>query len=262
MLGGSSTQRSTCSTAKAPTLAVQSWATAPVHPLLVEDDVHVWRADLEAVSDDLLGLLCAEERARAGRIRRERKRQVWGRAHGLLRALLGRYLRMDPRTLRFSTGAHGKPALLEDARGPIAAARSMPPRAPQLSFNLSHSGQLALYAFTATGAVGVDVELARRSIDEVAIAARTFGPAEARRLEGLEPAMREQEFLRAWVRTEAALKWQGTGLGAGNAQVSGREPWIAELDVGPRAAAAVALEHRPRELRCWDWQAQPSGAGD
>ena len=124
-----------------------------------------------------------------------------------------------------------------------------------MSFNLSHSGQLALYAFTETGAVGVDVEVARRPIDEIAIAARTFGPAEARRLGGLDPAIREREFRRAWVRHEAELKCRGTGIGGPEAGLGGREPWTAELEVGPRAAAAVAAEHPPRELCCWDWHA-------
>ena len=221
-----------------PSPAPRSWAPGPLHPLLSEGAVHVWRADLTAVSDDLLELLGAEECARAQRIPRKRDRQLWKRAHGVLRTLLGRYLQMDPSTLRFADGAHGKPALLDDP----------------LSFNISHSGQLALYAFAQGGAVGVDVELVRRPIDEVAIAARAFGPAEARRLEALEPAIREREFLRAWVRVEAELKCRGTGIGAGNEGPRDDDPWLwlAELEVGPRAAGAVALEHPPRELRCWD----------
>ena len=108
--------------------------------------------------------------------------------------------------------------------------------------------------------MGVDVEVARRPIDEVAIATRTFGPAEARRLEGLQPDLREREFLRAWVRAEAELKCRGTGIGGVSADANGRESWIAELDVGPRAAAAVALEQPPHELRCFQWHAPPAGA--
>ena len=72
------------------------------------------------------------------------------------------------------------------------------------------------------GPVGVDVEVPRRAIDEVALAARAFGPAEARRLEGLDPAVRAQEFLRAWVRHEAQLKCRGTGIGGAPAGASGR----------------------------------------
>jgi 4'-phosphopantetheinyl transferase len=235
----------------------------------------VWRADLEAMSDDLGRLLCRAERARADRILRERHRQLWTRARGVLRALLGRYLQIDPRELRLATGEGGKPALLGEARAASAAAsQSVSAGSPHLFFNLSHSEQIALYAFTHRAAVGVDVEVARRpigrvarrSIDEVAIAARAFGSAEARRLQALEPAARSREFLRAWVRHEAELKRRGTGIGGSSASDStpdsnGERVWAAQLDMGAGAAAAVALDRPPRELCCWDWPAQSSPGG-
>jgi 4'-phosphopantetheinyl transferase len=213
----------------------------------------VWRADLAAVADEVCGLLCGEERARAERMLNERARQLWMRSRGLLRALLGGYLQQDPRTLRLATGAHGKPALLESWPAATATADLAAPSAAPLSFNLSHSGHLALYAFTTAGPIGVDVEVARRPIDAVGIARRAFGAAEAERLAGLEPKAREQEFLRAWVRREAELKCMGTGIGGAEAPAGGRAAWIAELEMGPRAAAAVAAGGRPRELRCWNW---------
>jgi 4'-phosphopantetheinyl transferase len=223
--------------------------------------VHVWRADLEAVTEDPSLLLCPEEHTRAERILREPDRQLWTRARGVLRALLGRYLQKDPRTLRLATGAHGKPTLVDDVTSSFVATKPASALCARPSFNVSHSGRLAVYAFTETGDVGVDVEVevARRPIDEVAIAARAFGPAAALRLEGLDPAIREREFLRGWVRYEAALKCRGTGIGGGATRGSGGEPWIAELDVGLcdvdlRAAAAVALERPPRELCCWEYQ--------
>jgi 4'-phosphopantetheinyl transferase len=238
-----------------PASVERSWAPGSPRAPLADGALHVWRADLEALSDDLAALLCREERARAERILRERDRQLWKRTHGLLRRLLGNYLGTDPRTLCFTTGAHGKPALLGGAPGSRTGAQSVPPRPSRLSFNLSHSGHLALYAFSAIGAVGVDVELPRRPIDEVAIAARTFGWAEARRLEGLEPAVREGEFLRTWVRAEAKLKCLGTGIGGGASEgAREREPWIAELEVGPRAAAAVAVQGSPHELRFFAYE--------
>jgi 4'-phosphopantetheinyl transferase len=220
--------------------------------------VHVWRADLSAVAADLGGLLSPAERARAGRMSRERDRQLWTRAHGVLRALLGRYLESDPRTLHITTEAHGKPGLLDDAFASAGAqathaeaTQALPPR---LSFNLAHSGQLALYAFTAAGSVGVDVEVARRPLNEVGIAERIFGAVEARRLSVLDPKAREREFRRLWARHEAELKYWGTGLADQATGTSKRKPWVAELDVGPRAAAAVAVKDAPRELRCWDWR--------
>jgi 4'-phosphopantetheinyl transferase len=235
--------------------AQDAWAPGPLHPLLADGAVHVWRADLTAVGGDLGELLCSEERARAERFLGERDRQLWTRSRGVLRALLGRYLRQDPSSLRFATGAHGKPALVEHDSEPPATPPLSCARSPRLSFNMSHSGQLALYAFSEAGAVGVDIEGARQPSDEVAIAARVFGAAVARRLERLDPAARQREFLRAWVRHEAELKCLGVGIGRAHAGVDRRMLWVAELDLGPSAAAAVAAERPARELRCWDWAA-------
>jgi 4'-phosphopantetheinyl transferase len=220
-----------------------------------------------------------------------RRREISIRARGVLRALLGSYLGIDPKTVRFAIGEHGKPDLAADPSSDRAAsladlgrqpdAMQFPPRRrPRLSFNVSHSGALALYAFTYEGPVGVDVEVsrrpsndrtagikaggadrwfdepARRSLDEVAIAARAFGREEARRLEGLEPAISRREFVRTWVRYEAALKCLGTGIGGTEAACSDEDLWVAELDVGGRAAAAIALERPPGEVRWWNWPPQ------
>ncbi len=244
-----------------PSRKALRWTGGSTEPRLDDEGaLHVWRADLSAVADDLGELLSPAERARAESFLSARDRRRWTRAHGVLRALLGRYLGSDPRALRISAAAHGKPALSDSAPASRAAAGATQAAPGRLSFNMSHSGQLALYAFTRSGAVGVDVEVARRPINEVALAARVFGAAEAKRLEALDPASRERAFLRLWVRHEAELKYRGTGIG-GNRVVDGtpaeseaRAPWIADLDVGPRAAGAVAVPAPPPELHRWDWR--------
>jgi 4'-phosphopantetheinyl transferase len=221
----------------------------------------VWRADLDTVTDELCDLLCEEERARSERFLGERDRKLWTCSRAVLRELLGRYLHEDPRTLRFSVGAHGKPALTGDAAGSPTARDPASATPARICFNLSHSGELTLLAFSPRAAVGVDIELASRPIDALAIAARVFGPTEARRLEGLDEETRQREFLRAWVLHEAELKCLGTGIGGAHtggrqagAGIGARRPWTTQLEVGPRAAAALAVESTPRELRCWDWR--------
>jgi 4'-phosphopantetheinyl transferase len=229
-------------------VSIQPWTPGPGHPRLGPGAVDVWRVDLAAVADDLLELLSSGEHARADRMAGVRDRSLWGRSRGVLRALLGRYLQSDPRTLSFVTDDRGKPAL-----GPEGARTERGAGSRQLSFNLSHSGETALYALSAAGAVGIDIEVARRQIDTIAVARRAFGPAEAARLQQLDAATREQEFLGNWVRHEAALKCLGTGIwGDPEAAGEGR-PWIAELDLRGRGRAALAVKRAPNELRCWDW---------
>jgi 4'-phosphopantetheinyl transferase len=217
------------------------WRPGPLHPLLAEDAVHVWRAHLAKAGEDLDELLHGDERARAERFVKARDGELWRRSRGLLRELLGRYLRRDPRSLRLVVGAHGKPALADDT----------PPR---LAFSMSHSGELALYAFSAAGAVGVDVETSRRAIDEVAIAARTLGAADAERLQSLPPSARRREFLRLWTRYEAELKCLGVGIGGADAIAGELRPVTRELKLDPETGGAVATERAARELCCWEWQ--------
>jgi 4'-phosphopantetheinyl transferase len=173
-------------------------------------------------------MLSREERERAERFARVEDRRRWSRSRGVLRALLGNYAGADPKSLRFSIGVHGKPSL---AVGPMG-----------LCFNLSHSGNIAIYAFALGCAVGIDVELSGQEIDMLAVAART-----------LDPQALEREFLSAWVRREALLKCRGIGFGiAGGGATDESSFWVTELDVGV-GAAALAIEGQPREVRCWAW---------
>ncbi|HTW42712.1 MAG TPA: 4'-phosphopantetheinyl transferase superfamily protein [Solirubrobacteraceae bacterium] len=221
------------------TPAFTAWAPGPRSPELGEGVVHVWRADLERVDGQLEGLLCEQERARAARLLGERRRRLWMRSRGVLRTLLGRYLRADPRALRITVDSRGKPAA-------------------GLPFNLAHSGELALYAFCAEAPVGVDVEGERPTFDEVAIAARVLGAQEATRLREIaDGPTRHREFLRAWTRYEAELKCLGTGIGG----VTDAGVWVAQLEPGMGAAGAVACTRAPRELCCWSWPARAATAG-
>jgi 4'-phosphopantetheinyl transferase len=222
----------------------QPWQQGPLEAHLARGELHLWRADLDAVGEDVASLLSELERERARQIAPRRRRRRWECSRGVLRALLGRYLRSDPRAL--ALGARGRPELA-DRGGPRH----------ELCFSLAHSGQLALYALYAGERVGVDIEVARppeaRPRDHVALARRAFGAEQARRLAGLERAPREVEFLRLWTRSEAALKCVGAGMGARGGSTLDRAGWIAELDVGPRAAGAVACGHAPRSVSTWQW---------
>ena len=172
-------------------------------------------------------------------------------ARAVLRALLGRYLRRRPDAIAFAIGAHGKPALAGTG-------------APPIQFNMSHTRGLALYAIAREVAVGVDVERPRPGIDTVRLARRFITPREADRLAALEPAERDAAFLKAWVRHEATVKCLGTGIGTVQLETlaPGAWPWVAELDPGDGAAAAVAAGVPPETVRCWRWRGRAtSGHG-
>lgn len=228
------------------------WAPGPGRPLLPDGVLDVWFVDLATVPDDLCASLSKDELERAARMLGELAQRRWTRARAMLRALLGRYLQIEATQIGFAAGPHGKPALREDGpRGAIG--RRAWAATSTLQFNLSHSGDLALYAFAAGCAVGVDVETDRHPRDELAIAARVLGDDEAARLRTLDPRDRRGEFLRAWVEHEARLKCLGLGLARAGCAAERAELWVAQLDVGSRAAGAVAAVQPPRELRRWSW---------
>jgi 4'-phosphopantetheinyl transferase len=243
------------------------WPRGPHEPRLASGAVHVWRADLATVGQDVVASLNAEERARAERIVSAGDRLLWSSARGVLRALLARYVGGDAGDVELAVGLHGKPELVGDRRRPARP-----------SFNLSHSRSLALYAFSSHARVGVDVQALRdgrprKGVDHVALARSAFGEHEAQRLSLVAPGRREWEFLRAWTRHEAELKRLGRGIGVGAGGDGGagagdqpdrdgavaptaepdRPSWIVELDIGRGALAALALDGEPSELQQWTW---------
>ncbi len=230
--------------------AEPAWRRGPREPSLAPAAVHVWRAELTRVDGRVTDSLCDEERERAARLADERTRLLWTRSRGVLRALLARYLRVEPGAVALRSGARGKPEL----DGPREGARAA------LHFNLSHSRELALFALTRDAPVGVDVQFARlgvpaRAADRVALARRALGEQAAAALAALAGDAREREFVRLWTRHEAELKRRGTGLGDGPSSARERATaLLVDLDVGsPDAAAALALGRSASELRCWRW---------
>lgn len=80
------------------------WCPAPEVLLVGSDKVHIWRATLDLPVSRVASFeqtLAADQRTRAGRFHFQKDRTHFIVARGFLRAILGRYLNRDPRTLRF-----------------------------------------------------------------------------------------------------------------------------------------------------------------
>lgn len=177
-------------------------------------DVDIWAVHLRGSDEDVARCLAAVsdgERERAERFRFEHLRRAFLLAHGCLRMLLGRYLRTAGDAagteIRFEYGVYGKPRVGSPNTN--------------LRFNLSHSKDLAVFAFAmgseAPGAeaeceLGVDVEAIRPLPDMKELAARFFSREEAEDLSSVAPALRGEAFFAAWTRKEAYIKAVGAGL--------------------------------------------------
>ncbi len=177
-----------------------SWPKAPAHPVLSSDEVHVWCASLDQNAAGYEPLLSADEQAKAQRFRFEREQRRFVVGRGLLRNILSLYLNFPPEKLQFKYGKQGKPALNTDEFQPT------------LSFNLAHSGELALYAVTADLEIGIDLEQIRPIPAVQQLAEQFFSPLERAELAALPSTQKLAAFFSGWTRKEAYLKARGDGL--------------------------------------------------
>lgn len=171
---------------------------------LYRNEVHVWHARLDvrtAAVEKLGAQISAEERARAARFAFPIDRDRFIVARGVLRELLGAYLHQSPTNVCIETSPHGKPALRR-ALG-----------VPDLRFNLSHSEDLALYAFTLGRDIGIDVEKIQPKFAAEDISEQYFSVQERHELRAMPSELRTEAFFLCWTRKEAYLKARGKGLG-------------------------------------------------
>jgi 4'-phosphopantetheinyl transferase len=144
-----------------------NWNPPPADLKLGPDEVHVWRASLNSSTasiESLLEILDPDEQRRADKYHFKRDRERFIVARGALRHILSRYLAIAPARIRFTYSPYGKPGLAGEMN--------------QLSFNLSHSNEVALYAVALGCEVGLDIEFIREDFAAVEIAERFFSTQE------------------------------------------------------------------------------------
>jgi 4'-phosphopantetheinyl transferase len=191
--------------------------------------------------NQLLGTLAPDEIERAGRFRFERDRRRFIVGRGVLRAILGRYLAVEPRLISFLYGKRGKPRLADEFD------------IPALQFNLAHSGELALYAFGLGRRIGIDVEYVRPLSDAEEISARFFSSRENDALRALPQDQRLAAFYRCWTRKEAYLKAIGDGLARPLDQFT--------VSLSPGETAKLFEISDPNESARWSFRALVPKAG-
>jgi 4'-phosphopantetheinyl transferase len=162
-------------------------------PALEPGELHVWSARLTPREP----ILSADEVQRVGGFHSEIHRQRFAAARTILRSLLGNYREIAPSEVEITLGALGKPMV------------------DGLQFNVSHADGLALFAFSLTAAVGVDLEYIRRLPDMAEMSKSCFSVAEQQALAVLPDEERDAAFFRGWTRKEAFLKATGEGIGRG-----------------------------------------------
>lgn len=165
--------------------------------------VHIWYASLDPphpVVEQMEQTLAPDEWARLRRFHFARDARRYAVRRGTLRHLLGGYLHFAPAEIAFAYGPQQKPALAEEMAG------------TGLHFNLSDSGEMAVYAFAVGQEIGVDIEQHRDYPDAHQLAKRFFSSVEADWLASQPAGQTSRSFLRGWTCKEAVVKALGSGL--------------------------------------------------
>lgn len=245
-------------TLRIPQLNPFQWPSPPSRIDLDSQDVHVWLLYLpsyrKAVSL-LYSFLAPDELEKVQRLRIDSLRERAAVTRGCARLILSLYTDQSPRAVRFSYNKYGKPALTESS----------------VSFNISHSGDLAIVAIADKRDIGIDIEHMKTRSNYLAIAERFFSPSEYQWLQALPHAKQLRAFYSCWTQKEAFIKATGQGLFMALDQFeitphsSGPAPlrsvawdrdehhhWtLIPLAPWPGYAAACAIKGQSASLACW-----------
>jgi 4'-phosphopantetheinyl transferase len=215
-----------------------------IPPLVIsKDEVQVWRVDLEAIRGEesrWQAVLSPDESARAARYHFAADRQRYVASRAWLRMILARYFASEAKALSFSYSQKEKPSL-----GPAFAASGV-------TFNISHSGGIALLAFAREREIGVDVEQIRHDFDLEGISRRFFSAREQSELSAVPAEEKTATFFRCWTRKEAYIKATGDGLSLP----------LSQFDVSLLSGDDDALlATRPDDSEATRWLLREVGAG-
>lgn len=221
--------------------------------LLAADIVHLWHADLSpnpALEKKCSMVLTNDEHRRANRFQGETLKRRFVLCRGQLRFLLSNYLSIPAASIEFDTGKHGKPFLADHMA------------INDFVFNVSHSGDSALFGVATGGALGVDVEFRKKINDFEGLVNRCFGDNEKRYWHSLEQSRQQHDFFRIWTCKESFIKAVGKGISVGlercevetesfthfskiPTEYGKPEQWLLkEIDIEGELNAAVTIDNR------------------
>ncbi|MFT7686649.1 MAG: 4'-phosphopantetheinyl transferase [Candidatus Azotimanducaceae bacterium] len=172
-------------------------------PFLTDNNrIDIWLLDLEDTKLHLPKMLSEDELIRAQKLIHQSDKDRFVRSRCSLRFVLGRCLKVSPKSLVFAYGEKGKPMLSPAYHTPI-------------EFNLSHSRDKALIAVSYNRGIGIDISDVNRSSSNIAISKRSFTATEHKALLTCPAEEQARQFHRIWSQKEAYTKAIGLGYAYG-----------------------------------------------
>lgn len=168
-----------------------------------ENEIHIHQFSLaderhQTEIDEFVKILSADEVERAGRFKFNKHRSNYITSRYYLRVLTGIYTDAKPQEVVFKYTDKDKPYIKQDIN--------------DIKFNLAHSGNRCVFAFTKFNDVGIDIEHKREIPDAREICHRFFSEKEIEDLNKINDELVSDTFLLCWTRKEAFIKAVGEGL--------------------------------------------------
>jgi 4'-phosphopantetheinyl transferase len=185
------------------------------------NDVHVWLAKIDQPRlwiERFSQILSEEELTKANNFIFIQDKDRFIVSHGLLRTMLANYVKIDPKQLSFGYTINGKPY--------ITTKYSID---SDLSFNMSHSHNVAIYTFTLNRRIGIDIEFIRyiKNIDQ--LISFIFSKNDRMAINKLPEKQKQEAFLSIWTRKEAYVK----AIGGCLSNICSQYRFLSDLDNPP-----------------------------
>ncbi len=172
--------------------------------IIGKNELHIWRVK---VSENIANLYeywnildwQEKDQAKLFYFAEDRSRYIITRA--VLRKLLAKYLcNITPEKIQFAQTDNKKPYLSDHIN------------IKNIKFNLSHSKDVIIYAFTSEIEIGVDIEYINKDLQMDDITKYCFSEQEKIKFKNLTNGQKNYYFYKIWVIKEAVVKAMGLGL--------------------------------------------------
>lgn len=168
---------------------------------LLDSRIDLWLTNLNLSHDVINKFEGYLDKADTGQIKKLKFEYLKKRAiitKGLLRLLIGNYLNLNPAELVFAYNEFGKPFINDNLN--------------ELQFNISHSDDMAVFAFSRSGEIGADIEKVKVIDDMQGVMNICFTGYEKDWFNDINAESRVESFYKVWTIKEAFIKAIGRGF--------------------------------------------------
>ena len=169
------------------------------------NEVHVFylfpqEARAQSLLQPFEKILSSDEIERRNRYVPERSRTEYLLGRGMIRSVLSAYSGKRPEEWIFQLGSHGRPEVVNWDEP------------TSIHFNLSHSHEVVICAFSRIYEVGIDVEYQCRRTNYLEVGRHVFSSKEWLDMSQLPAEQQRGRFFQFWTLKEAYIKARGMGL--------------------------------------------------